>query len=123
MEAQLARISRRILVANDLKSSVMLAAAVLRAAGHRVAEATNPATVLALLDREMFDSIVLNLHMPPMRGADYVREVKRRSRGARIVVMTIDAGRDKAAVLAAGADAIIEPPLTIRDLPAAVAVD
>lgn len=123
MEAQLGKISRRILVANDLKSSVMLAAAVLRAAGHRVAEATNPATVLALLDREVFDSIVLNLHMPPMRGAAYVWEVKRRSRGARIVVMTIDAGRNKEAVMAAGADAIIEPPLTIRDLPAALAVD
>jgi signal transduction histidine kinase/CheY-like chemotaxis protein len=109
--------SSRILVAEDQRTNWMLIERLLARRGHSAANATDGRSVLAKLDSESFDLILMDCQMPLLDGYGTAREIRRRE-GERqrphvpIVAMTASAMRgDRERCLAAGMDDYIAKPI------------
>ncbi len=109
--------SCRILVAEDQGTNWMLIERLLARRGHSAVNATDGRGVLATLDSESFDLILMDCQMPVLDGYDTAREIRRReATGQRqpvpIVAMTASAMRgDRERCLAAGMDDYIAKPI------------
>jgi CheY-like chemotaxis protein len=95
----------------------MLIERLLAKRGHSAVNATDGRSVLAKLDTDSFDLILMDCQMPVLDGYDTAREVRRRevAHGRRhipIVAMTASAMRgDRERCLAAGMDDYIAKPI------------
>ena len=115
---------RRILVADDMSSTRLLVSRILQAKGHRVTDAGAGDAVLQMLKTSPYNVIFLNLNMPPFRGVDYVEAVRAHGQEARIIVMTSDRREGtRNEVIRAGADRIIHPPLSPKQILGSLAPD
>jgi CheY-like chemotaxis protein len=107
----------RILVAEDQRTNWMLIERLLAKRGHSAVNATDGRSVLAKLDTDSFDLILMDCQMPVLDGYDTAREVRRREvalgrRHIPIVAMTASAMRgDRERCLAAGMDDYIAKPI------------
>jgi CheY-like chemotaxis protein len=107
----------RILVAEDQRTNWMLIERLLAKRGHSAVNATDGHGVLAKLDADSFDLILMDCQMPVLDGYDTAREVRRREatvgqRPIPIVAMTASAMRgDRDRCLAAGMDDYIAKPI------------
>lgn len=72
------RISRRILVADDMASNRKLMEILLRQRGHQVTGAEDGRQALELLQTESFDLVFMDCNMPFLDGLEATREVRRR---------------------------------------------
>jgi len=114
---------RRILVVEDDDGTREAVAKHLTAAGYAVHEAENGWEALLLLDREKFDLVLLDLVMPGMDGATFLRIVRngQRHRDIPVVVLTaFEIGEMKKLVDPLGAAHVMgkKPPLWDDLLPA-----
>ncbi len=83
--------SRQLLLVDDSPTSLKVSQLRLQAAGHRVCTAMNGATGLALLRAGNFDLVVLDWHLPDMRGGEFLVSHRRASREpVPVVVLTAD---------------------------------
>lgn len=108
---------RRVLVAEDQRTNWMLIERLLSKRGHSAVNATDGRSVLAMLESERYDLILMDCQMPVLDGYDTAREIRRRETAEQggyvpIVAMTASAMRgDRERCLAAGMDDYIAKPI------------
>jgi CheY-like chemotaxis protein len=105
----------RVLVVDDHPVNQEFAAAVVRQAGHEVTMASSGEEALALLEKQDFDAVLMDVQMPGVDGL----EVTRRFRAAhpethtRIVGLTAHSSRqDRDRCLDAGMDEVLVKPVS-----------
>lgn len=108
----------RVVVADDIGSTRMLLTEVLTTSGFNVSEARTAGDVFKLVADGHFESVVLNLTMPPHRGPEYVKKVRDLMRPeAKLIVYTADQdGMTMDSVLRAGADLFLPNPIPLHRL-------
>ncbi len=111
----------RVLVAEDNAVNQQVAVGMLEREGHRAAVAANGREVLALLEREGFDLILMDVQMPELDGLETTAAIREREKltGAHIPIVAVTAHAmkgDAERCLAAGMDAYITKPLEPRQL-------
>ena len=110
-------VSLRILVAEDNVVNQKLALHLLEKQGHRVALAATGYEVLAALERDSFDLILMDVQMPEMDGIETciaIRESEKR-KGTRIPIIALTAhamSGDRERCLSAGMDGYVAKPIT-----------
>ncbi|MBI4641226.1 MAG: response regulator [Candidatus Tectomicrobia bacterium] len=120
--------SRRlhILLAEDNVINQAVATGILESAGHAVAVAKNGREVLAALEREPFDLILMDVQMPEMDGFEATEAIREKERATGthipIVAMTARAMRsDQERCLEAGMDGYLSKPIRPGELMRAIA--
>jgi CheY-like chemotaxis protein len=106
----------RILVAEDNEINRRLVTRLLQKEGHDLGHATNGKEVLAALERQRFDLILMDVQMPEMDGliaTSIIRE-KEQAKGTHTPILAMTAHTmkgDRERCLAAGMDGFISKPL------------
>jgi two-component system sensor histidine kinase/response regulator len=113
----------RILVAEDHTVNWLLVERLLTRWGHLAVNATNGEQVLARLQEEDFDLVLMDCQMPVLDGYETTRQLRRREAGSRgripVVAMTAHAMQgDRERCLAAGMDDYLPKPITSAALEA-----
>ncbi|MEW6263147.1 MAG: response regulator [Thermodesulfobacteriota bacterium] len=106
----------RILVVEDNMVNQKLAVRLLEKMGHAAVVAANGLEALEILERDSFDLVLMDIHMPEMDGLEAARIIRERERGTGgrtpLVAMTAHAlAGDKEKFLAAGLDDYIAKPV------------
>ncbi|MHB8861389.1 MAG: sigma-54-dependent transcriptional regulator [Pirellulaceae bacterium] len=78
----------KILVVDDERNIVAALAELLGGAGHEIATALRADTALAQLQRESFELVVMDIHMPGMSGLDALDRIKAAQPKLPVIVMT-----------------------------------
>lgn len=89
-----------------------------------IAEASSGFDALRLLPRNAYDLVITDINMPDINGLELVRFVRQNAhlrRVALLIISTQSSERDKARVMALGADAFLAKPFTPESLRSAVA--
>jgi CheY-like chemotaxis protein len=108
-----------VLVVDDEADIRATVSAMLEIEGYEVAEASNGADALVMLEKRRPDLILLDMRMPVLDGWGFAAELRRRGHRTPIVVMT--AARDAAHWAAEiAAQAFVSKPFGFEDLIAAV---
>jgi len=116
----------RVLVAEDNAVNQQVAAGMLERSGHEATVAGNGREVLALLEKEAFDLVLMDVQMPELDGLETTAAIRERERATGrhlpIVALTAHAMKgDAERCLAAGMDVYLPKPLQPRELDAAIA--
>src|SRR5574337_512315 len=116
----------RILLAEDQAVNRLLAVRLLEKAGHSVAVAGTGREVLAALDRERFDLVMMDVQMPEMDGISATAAIRERERkgGVHLPILALTAhamSGDRERCLAAGMDDYLSKPLQAQALYKAIA--
>jgi len=116
----------RVLVAEDNAVNQQVAAGLLERAGHEAVVAGNGREALALLEKEAFDLVLMDVQMPELDGLETTAAIRERERATGghlpIVAVTAHAMKgDAERCLAAGMDGYVAKPLQPRELEAAIA--
>jgi CheY-like chemotaxis protein len=112
----------RVLLAEDNFVNQKLAVTMLQKRGYRVSVANDGIEALASLERETFDVVLMDVHMPNMGGFEATAQIRERERaGGRprlpIVALTALAMTgDREKCLQAGMDAYLAKPINAREL-------
>ncbi|HET7291566.1 MAG TPA: response regulator [Vicinamibacteria bacterium] len=111
----------RVLVAEDNAVNQMVAVGLLERAGHSAAVANNGREALALLERESFDAMLMDVQMPELDGIETTVAIREREKatGAHLPIVAVTAHAmkgDAEACLAAGMDAYLAKPLEAGQL-------
>ncbi len=115
----------RVLLAEDNPVNQRVAAGMLERLGHQPVTAANGREALALLEREAFDLVLMDVQMPELDGLEATAAIRERERGSGrhvpIVALTAHAMKgDAERCLAAGMDGYLAKPLQPRELSAAI---
>ena len=115
----------RVLLVDDDRVSRLVAAAFLRHAGHLVAEVSDAEAALGSLERERFDVVIMDYHMPGTSGATLARMIRESEAtlGRRTPILGLSAAADtadRAACIAAGMDDYLTKPVDNMQLIATV---
>jgi CheY-like chemotaxis protein len=111
----------RILLAEDNAVNQLVATRMLEKSGHHVVTASNGEEVLALLVRETFDAILMDVQMPVMDGLMATRKIREQEVATKprlpIIALTARAmEEDESMCIEAGMDAYLSKPLGSDDL-------
>jgi CheY-like chemotaxis protein/HPt (histidine-containing phosphotransfer) domain-containing protein len=115
-----------VLVAEDNRVNQQVAVGMLERAGHNATVAENGREVLALLEHEAFDVVLMDVQMPELDGLETTVAIREQERTAGghlpVVALTAHAMKgDAERCLAAGMDAYLPKPLQPRELAEAIA--
>ncbi|CAH2603626.1 Response regulator [Rhodovastum atsumiense] len=108
-----------VLVADDDPNIVLSLEFLMKRAGYRVRVARDGDEVLAALDQEPPDLILLDLMMPRRSGYDLCQTIRAHPAwaGIRVIMLTAKGqGVERAKGLALGADAYITKPFSTREV-------
>ena len=116
----------RVLVAEDNAVNQQVAAGMLERVGHEAVVAANGREALALLEREAFDLVLMDVQMPELDGLETTAAIRERERvtGGHLPIVAVTAHAmkgDAERCLAAGMDGYVAKPLQPRELEAAIA--
>lgn len=111
---------RRVLIVEDDRDISMVEEAYLEAAGFRTVIIDNGAEVSALLEKESFDLILLDLMLPGKSGYEVCREIRDRVDIPILMVTARTESVDKIRGLGLGADDYIAKPFDPAELVARV---
>ena len=111
----------RILLAEDNAVNQRLACRILTKNGHQVVTAGNGREALRVLDRQIFDLILMDVQMPELDGLEATAAIRDHEKGTKahipIIAMTAYAMKgDQERCLAAGMDGYIAKPIRADDL-------
>ena len=113
---QIKRAKLHVLVAEDNVINQKYALSVLENEGHSVVVVGNGREALAALDRDSFDLVLMDIHMPDIDGFEATSSIRARERftGSRTPIIAVTAhamtgDRDKC--LAAGMDGYVSKPI------------
>lgn len=112
--------ARRILLAEDTPANQFLLVRLLQTRGHEVRVASNGQEAVDLYEREPFDLILMDLHMPMMDGFEAttrIRQAERQSgRHVPIVAVTAYSSLEsRARCMSVGMDTFIAKPIDIHE--------
>ncbi len=109
-----------ILLAEDNLINQKVAVRLLEKRGYQVTVAANGKDALAALEKQRFDLILMDVHMPEMDGLTATTEIRRREGSLRhtsVVAMTANAMKgDREQCLAAGMDDYLSKPINADEL-------
>ncbi len=110
-----------MLLVDDHPINRQVASLFLRPFNMRIVEAVNGAEAIAALEREAFDIVLLDMHMPVMDGPTTIAKIRacRPALGQRstVIALTADAmSGDRERYLAMGMDGYLSKPLAEREL-------
>jgi two-component system sensor histidine kinase/response regulator len=113
--------ARRILLVEDNLVNREVAIGILKKHGHDVTTAHNGREALAILDRERFDLVLMDVQMPEMDGFEATAAIREREQSSGkhvpIIALTAHAMKgDRERCLAAGFDAYLSKPIQAREL-------
>jgi GAF domain-containing protein/DNA-binding response OmpR family regulator len=114
----------RILVAEDNAVNRKLALRLLERMGYAADVAENGLEVIAALERQPYDLVLMDVQMPELDGLEATRRIRARwpDDGPRIVAMTANAmAEDREACLVAGMNDYLSKPIRVAELTAALA--
>jgi PAS domain S-box-containing protein len=111
----------RILLAEDNAINQKLATRLLEKEGHAVTVAGSGRAALAVLERQSFDLVLMDVQMPEMDGLEATDRIRQQERGSGrhvpILAMTAHAMKgDRERCLAAGMDGYVSKPIQPREL-------
>lgn len=109
----------RVLLVEDNETNQVIACAFLRKAGLLVEVADNGQLALEQLERESFDAVLMDVHMPTMDGMETTRAIRARPglEGLPVIAMTASVlPLDRQRCLAAGMDDFIAKPLDLHSM-------
>ena len=109
----------KILVAEDNFFNQMFINEILENLGASIVLANNGLEALAALEKDDFDVILMDLHMPVMNGYEATLEIRKQVRYAGLPVITLSAGvtdDEKRASLAAGMNDFVSKPINKIEL-------
>jgi CheY-like chemotaxis protein len=110
----------RILLAEDNGVNQKLALRLLAQLGYRADVAGNGLEVIAALERQTYDLVLMDVQMPELDGLEATRRIRERwppPAGPRIIAMTANAMQgDRDAYLAAGMDDYVSKPIRMHAL-------
>ena len=110
----------RLLLVDDHPINRQVAGLFLRPFNMRIVEATNGKEALAALERETFDMVLLDVHMPVMDGVETIKHIRASNQdwaNIPVVALTADAMTgDKERYMAMGMDGYMSKPIAERDL-------
>jgi signal transduction histidine kinase/ActR/RegA family two-component response regulator len=110
----------RVLLVDDHPINRQVAALFLKPFNMRIVEAVNGADALATLEREPFDIVLLDMHMPVMDGPTAIARIRASGKpwaAIPVIALTADAmSGDRERYLAMGMNGYISKPLAERDL-------
>ena len=110
----------RVLLVDDHPINRQVASLFLRPFNMRIVEAVNGAEALAALERETFDLVLLDMHMPVMDGPTTIAKIRASNQSwaaTPVIALTADAmSGDRERFLAMGMDGYLSKPLAERDL-------
>jgi signal transduction histidine kinase/CheY-like chemotaxis protein len=109
----------RVLIAEDNPVNQQLAQRLLEKRGHTTLSACNGLEALEILERETVDVVLMDVHMPQMDGFEATAAIRRKeelSGGHQIIIAaTADAMEgDETKCLAAGMDAYLSKPISLK---------
>ncbi|HUJ21247.1 MAG TPA: PAS domain S-box protein [Bryobacteraceae bacterium] len=115
----------RILIVEDHPVNQRLAVRLLEKQGHSAVCANNGRSALAVLRRDRFDLVLMDIQMPEMDGIETTCAIRESERGTRyhipIVAMTAHTMQgDRERCVAAGMDGYVAKPLKAAELSAAI---
>lgn len=114
--------SGRALVVDDDVAVYTLCQSMLQPSGFVVETCATGQQALHLLETSSYDLLLIDLHMPDMRGIDVLRELLRRASRAAVVVMSGDATlEDTGQAMLMGAHGILLKPFSTAELRSVVA--
>jgi len=110
----------RVLLVDDHPINRQVASLFLRPFNMRIVEAVNGAEAIAALERETFDIVLLDMHMPVMDGPTAIAKIRASGQpwaSTPVVALTADAmSGDRERYLALGMDGYLSKPLAEREL-------
>ena len=112
----------RILMAEDNTVNQKLVSRLLEKRGYSVVTVTDGQEALAALEKEHFDVVLMDVHMPSMGGFEATAAIRKRERErptppVRIIAMTASAMKgDRERCLAAGMDGYVSKPIRDKEL-------
>ncbi len=111
----------RILLAEDSPVNQRVASRLLEKRGHRVQVVTNGREALAVLERETFDLVFMDIQMPEIDGLEATTEIRKKERGSPlhlpVIALTAHAMKgDRERCLAAGMDGYLSKPIRSQEL-------
>jgi CheY-like chemotaxis protein len=109
-----------VLVAEDNMVNQMVAMGFLEELGYDAHLAADGREALLLMEKGVYDAVLMDCHMPEMDGFQATRELRRREpSGRRTPVIAMTAGvldEDRERCLAAGMDDFVAKPVDLEDL-------
>ena len=115
----------RVLMAEDNAVNRKLVARLLEKRGYSVVTVNDGHQALAALEKEPFDVVLMDVHMPSMGGFEATAAIRKRERESepssaprvRIIAMTASAMKgDRERCLAAGMDGYVSKPIRDKEL-------
>ena len=110
----------RVLLVDDHPINRQVASLFLRPFNMQITEAVNGAEALAALERDTFDLVLLDMHMPVMDGPTAIRHIRASDKpwaNIPVLALTADAmSGDRERYLAMGMNGYLSKPLAERDL-------
>jgi CheY-like chemotaxis protein len=115
----------RLLLAEDNAVNQQVALYQLNLMGHQAETASSGVEALELMDRNVYDAVLMDVHMPALDGYATTGEIRKREVGTKhtwIIAMTANAlPTDRAKCLAAGMDDYLSKPVSSAALAAVLA--
>jgi DNA-binding response OmpR family regulator len=107
-----------VLIVDDADSIRLLCRVNLELERHAVLEAATLEAARRALEQQPIDVILLDVHVGPADGREFLREVRESHPNVRVAMLTGSA--DSETVRAAGADAVLSKPFELDELRATV---
>jgi CheY-like chemotaxis protein len=116
--APIAKKSLRVLLVEDEPVNQKVAQTILTRRGHQVSLANNGKEALALLSRQEFDLILMDVQMPGMDGYEATRLIRGQPRWTRIPILAMTANafsEDRQQCLDAGMNGYLTKPIDLNE--------
>ncbi len=108
---------KRVLVVDDDRDIIEIAAIILSDSGYQCESATNGADAIRKVRRGKFDAVVTDIGMPGMDGIALTRKLSQQFSGLPVIIMTgKPEDRSKETALHAGASEFLTKPFAGPDL-------